>query len=94
MTGPWTYRGYLAPVGKLTWMSQSTWVIPVAGSQGTSYVYWGDHWDGNQDTSAPGKHNHRTTYVFQPMVFKGTEISLPSYQVSWRLDVGAGTWSN
>jgi hypothetical protein len=93
MTGPWTYRGYLAPAGKLTWMSQSTWVIPVAGSEGTSYVYWGDHWYGNQDTSAPGKHNHLATYVFQPVVFNGTEISLPSYQVSWRLDVGAGTWS-
>ncbi len=94
MAGPWTYQGYLAPVGKLTWMTQSTWVIQVAGSQGTTYVYWGDHWYGNQDTSAPGKHNNLATYVFQPLVFGGTAISLPTYQVSWKLDVGAGTWSN
>jgi hypothetical protein len=93
MTGPWTYRGYLAPTGKLTWMTQSTWVIPVAGSQGTTYVYWGDHWYGNQDTSNPGRHNNLATYVFQPLVFNGTAISLPTYQVSWKLDVGAGTWS-
>jgi hypothetical protein len=99
MTGPWTYQGYIAPVGtagtaadKLTWMTQSTWVMPVAGSQGTVYMYWGDHWDG-QNTSDPGQHNYLTTYVFQPLVFTGTLISMPTYQVSWKLDVGAGTWT-
>jgi len=94
MTGPWTYQGYLAPAGKKTWMTQSTWVVPVMGSQGTVYVYWGDHWYGNQDTTAPGKHNDMATYVFQPLVFTGTNIGLPTYQVTWKLDVGAGTWSN
>jgi hypothetical protein len=94
MNGPWTYQGYLAPTGKLTWMTQSTWVLPVVGSKGTVYVYWGDHWNGNQDTTAPGRHNYLTTYVFQPLVFNGTAISLPTYQVSWKLDIGAGTWSN
>jgi len=94
MTGPWTYQGYLAPEGKKTWMTQSTWVVPVMGSQGTVYVYWGDHWYGNQDTTAPGKHNDMATYVFQPLVFTGTNIGLPTYQVTWKLDVGAGTWSN
>jgi hypothetical protein len=93
ITGPWTYQGYLAPEGKKTWMTQSTWVVPVAGSQGTVYVYWGDHWYGNQDTTAPGKHNDQTTYVFQPLVFSGTQISLPTYNKTWKLDVGAGTWS-
>ncbi|HXU60588.1 MAG TPA: glycosyl hydrolase family 43, partial [Polyangia bacterium] len=93
INGPWTYQGYLAPQGKLTWMTQSTWVMPVAGAQSTTYVYWGDHWYGNQDTTAPGKHNDQTTYVFQPLVFSGTKIALPTYQVSWTLDVGAGTWA-
>jgi len=94
MSGPWTYQGYLAPEGKKTWMTQSTWVIPVTGSQGTVYVYWGDHWYGTEDTTAPGKHNDMATYVFQPLVFTGTKIGLLTYQVSWKLDVGAGTWSN
>lgn len=93
MSGPWTYQGYLAPMGKKTWMTQSTWVLPVTGSQGTVYVYWGDHWYGTEDTTAPGKHNDMATYVFQPLVFTGTNIGLPTYQVSWKLDVGAGTWS-
>jgi hypothetical protein len=94
MTGPWTYQGSVAPVGKKAWMTQTTWVMPVVGSKGTVYVYWGDHWYGDQDTSAPGVHNYLTTYVFQPLVFNGTAISMPTYQVSWKLDVGAGTWSN
>ena len=93
MTGPWTYQGFLAPEGDLTWMTQSTWVMPIAGSAGTTYVYWGDHWYGDQDTAQPGKHNNLATYVFQPLVFTGNLIGLPTYQVSWKLDVGAGTWT-
>jgi hypothetical protein len=93
MTGPWTYKGNLAPVGSLTWMTQSTWVMPIAGTKGTVYMYWGDHWQG-QNTSDPGQHYYLTTYVFQPLVFTGTAISLPTYQVGWKIDIGAGTWSN
>jgi hypothetical protein len=76
-----------------TWLSQSTWVTPVTGCSGTVYVFWGDHWYGNQDTSNPGKHNDQATYVFQPLVFDGTRISMPTYHETWKLDVGAGTWS-
>ena len=101
MTGPWTYQGFIAPVAdptddlsdQRTWLSQSTWVTPVVGCKGTVYVYWGDHWYGNQDTTNPGKHNDQATYVFQPLVFNGTEISMPTYLATWKLDVGAGTWS-
>jgi hypothetical protein len=56
-------------------------------------VYWGDHWYGNQDTTAPGLHNEFAGYVFQPLVFNGTKISLPTYLATWSLDLGAGTWS-
>ena len=93
MTGPWTYRGFVAPQGDKTWMTQVTWVMPVVGSKGTVNVFWGDHWYGDQDTTAPGRHNYLTTYVFQPLIFSGTAISLPTYKVSWKLDVGAGTWN-
>ncbi len=100
MNGPWTYRGFIAPVSdpaneisdQRTWLSQSTWVLPMDGCEGTVYLYWGDHWDGNQDTRAPGKHNDLATYVVQPLVFTGVAISLPSYRSQWKLDVGAGTW--
>ncbi len=73
MNGPWTYQGYLAPQGDLTWMTQSTWVMPIVGSAGTTYVYWGDHWYGDESTAHPGQHNNLTTYVFQPLVFTGTQ---------------------
>jgi hypothetical protein len=101
ITGPWTYRGYIAPVtdagnnisDQRTWLSQVTWVQPIVGCQGTTYLYWGNHWDGTQDTSAPGRHNYLTSYVFQPLVFQGQLISLPVYRANWTLDVGAGTWA-
>lgn len=92
MTGPWTNQGLIAPSGEKTWLSQSTWVVPVTGCKGTTYVYWGDHWYGTQDTTAPGKHNDQATYVFQPIVFNGAKISLPKYLDSWKLDVGTGTY--
>jgi hypothetical protein len=76
-----------------TWLSQSTWVTPVAGCQGTVYVFWGDHWYGTEDTKNPGKHNDQATYVFQPLVFDGIKISMPTYHEAWKLDAGAGTWS-
>jgi hypothetical protein len=99
--GPWTYQGYVAPVSEpannlsdeRTWLSQSTWVQAVEGCAGTTFVYWGDHWDGNLDTKAPGKHNYLASYVLQPLVFDGLKISMPRYLAEWTLDVGAGTWS-
>ncbi|HEY5961940.1 MAG TPA: family 43 glycosylhydrolase, partial [Polyangiaceae bacterium] len=99
MTGPWTYQGFIAPVtdtadklsDERTWLSQSTWVQPIEGCAGTTYVYWGDHWDGNLDATAQGKHNYLATYVFQPLVFDGTKISMPTYHATWTLDVGNGT---
>jgi hypothetical protein len=102
MTGTWTCQGYIAPVtdtantisDERTWLSQSTWVQPIVGSAGTVYVYWGDHWYGTLDTTNPGKHNDQATYVFQPIVFgTSTKMLLPTYQTTWKLDVGAGTWS-
>ncbi len=93
MNGPWTYKGYIAPEGKKTWMTQSTWVQPIVGSQGTVFMYWGDHWYGDQDTSNPGVHNYLTTYVFQPLIFTNGTTLLPTYLASWKIDIGAGTWS-
>jgi len=101
ITGPWTYQGFIAPVAdtadilsdERTWLSQSTWVQPITGCEGTVYLYWGDHWDGTQDTTAPGKHNDRATYVFQPLILGQSKQLLPTYKTTWKLDVGAGTWS-
>lgn len=101
MKGPWTWQGYIAPVAdtadklsaERTWLSQSTWVQPVQGCQGTVYVYWGDHWYGTEDTKNPGKHNDQATYVVQPLVF-GATVLMPTYYSNWTLDVAQGTWSH
>ena len=102
INGPWTFQGYLAPVAdpadpvsdERTWLSQVTWVEPVVGCQGTVYLYFGDHWDGTESTTAPGRHNDLATYVFQPLIFSGQKVSLPVYRARWSLDVGAGTWND
>lgn len=95
MTGPWTNQGLVAPTGERTWLSQSTCVLPIVGSSGTAYLYWGDHWAGTEDMSGAtsGKNNSLAAYVFQPIVVNGAKISMPMYYASWKLDIAAGTWS-
>ena len=63
------------------------------GSQGTVYVYWGDHWDGTESTDHPGRNNSLATYVFQPIVIDGTKASMPVYYATWKLNIAEGTWS-
>jgi hypothetical protein len=95
MTGPWTNQGLIAPAGERTWLSQSTCVLPIIGSTGTAYLFLGDHWFGTEDMSGAtsGKNNALATYVLQPVIVNGAKISLPKYLASWKLDVGAGTWT-
>jgi hypothetical protein len=31
--------------------------------------------------------------VFQPLVFTSGTILMPTYLASWKIDIGAGTWS-
>src|SRR5689334_3656213 len=66
MRGPWTSRGKFAPSGTLTWNSQTTSVLPIRGSRGTTYVFMGDRW------AFPL--NSRATYVWQPLTVSGTSV--------------------
>ncbi|HET7540990.1 MAG TPA: family 43 glycosylhydrolase [Polyangiaceae bacterium] len=95
MTGPWTKRGLIAPADAHTWISQSTFVLPVVGSEGTVYVYFGDHWQNADDQTGKttGKNNSLATLVVQPLVIEGNTASLPKFYASWKLDIGKGTWS-
>lgn len=87
LAGPWTKRGFVAPEGTLTWNSQSTFVFPIAGSKTTTYMYMGDRW------SFP-KQRATATYVWQPLIFKGDEISMPVYHESWTIDIETGEWKD
>jgi len=44
LSGPWVAKGLLAPKGKLTWNSQSTFVLPIEGSKDTTFMFMGDRW--------------------------------------------------
>ena len=95
MNGPWTNQGLIAPTDAWTWISQSTFVLPVVGSVGTVYVYFGDHWQNADDQTGKttGKNNSLATLVVQPLVIEGNKASMPKFYPSWKLDIQKGTWS-
>ncbi len=87
LAGPWEKRGHFAPEGKLTWNSQSTFVLPVSGSETTTYLFMGDRW-------AYPRQNSAATYVWQPLRFAADGgISIPDYHPSWKIDARTGRWS-
>jgi hypothetical protein len=83
LQGPWTARGRFAPPGTLTWNSQTTFVLPVAGTQDTTYLFMGDRWSYPKQASA-------ATYVWQPLTVVGTAVSMPTYQPAWQLNAASG----
>lgn len=81
--GPWKKQGLIAPEGTLTWNSQVTFVLPVTGSEGTTYMFMGDRWSYPRQYSA-------ATYVWQPLSFDGDRLSLPTFSDAWRIDTARG----
>lgn len=71
-----------------TFYSQSTYVLPVAGSQGTEYLYLGDRWAG-----AWGGRVNDSTYVWQPISFPSTTSMSMSWFNNVHIDVALGTVS-
>ncbi|MDP4290904.1 MAG: family 43 glycosylhydrolase [Bacteroidota bacterium] len=85
LKGPWTPRGNFAPRGTLTFNSQTTYVLTIAGAEDTTYMYMGDRWAFPHQNSA-------ATYVWQPLIVKGTTLSLPGFRQSWQVDPSTGKW--
>ncbi|MBD1434221.1 family 43 glycosylhydrolase [Sphingobacterium sp. DN00404] len=83
IAGPWTEQGLFAPEGSLTWNSQCSFVLPIMGTQDTTFMYMGDRW------SFP-KQNSAATYVWQPFEIDGERLSIPAYQESWTIDLSTG----
>lgn len=83
LTGPWTYQGLVAPKDKLTWNSQTTFVLPVEGSKDTTYLFMGDRWSFPMQASA-------ATYVWQPLQVDGNKLAIAQYQPAWSLNVTTG----
>ena len=86
LRGPWTHRGFFAPQGKLTWNSQTTFVLPVEGSKDTTFMFMGDRWSFPRQASA-------ATHIWQPLIVKGSSISIPEYHEAWQINTATGTVS-
>lgn len=71
-----------------TFHSQSTYVLPVQGSSGTSYLYMGDRWAG----AWSGRVND-STYVWQPIAFPSDTTMSMSWSNTLTIDTAAGTVS-
>lgn len=82
LAGPWTSPEYLAPTSTNTWDSQTTYVLTVQGTSGTTYLYMGDRWKGPNDLV-------RSTYVWQPLTFNGDIPSLDS-DTPFAIDTATG----
>lgn len=87
MAGPWTAPTYFGD--PRTYNSQSTYVLPITGFAGTSYLYLGDRWG-----PATGQTPNDSTYVWLPITFPtSTSVEMPtSSQIT--IDASAGTIAN
>jgi hypothetical protein len=69
-----------------TFYSQSTYVLPVQGSAGTSYLYLGDRWAG-----AWGGRVNDSSYVWAPISFPSSTSMSMSWSNTLAIDVAAGS---
>jgi len=84
MAGPWAAWKSFAPSGTNTCNSQATFILPVAGTSTTTYLFLGDRWNsGNLPDSR---------YIWEPLTINGTTISM-TCATSWQIDTTTGIWS-
>ncbi|OCT10899.1 hypothetical protein A8709_04125 [Paenibacillus pectinilyticus] len=74
----WTNIG-----GSTNYSSQTTFIMPIQGSAGTTYLYMADRWNSSSLSTS--------TYIWMPMVISGTTMSYDSF-ASWKIDAAAGTF--
>ena len=82
LTGSWSRWRDFAPRGSDTEISQTMSVLKVSGTKGTTYIYLGDRWNGNDLGDS--------TYVWQPLDVRGTTLKLSQHE-SWSINVRTGT---
>jgi hypothetical protein len=81
LKGPWSAFKDIAPPGKRTYGAQSTMLLKVAGSKGTSVIFMGDMWNkGNLPDSR---------YLWMPLEIGEGMLHLPQPK-EWMLDARAG----
>jgi hypothetical protein len=85
ISGPWSAPADFAVAGTNTFNSQSTYVLPVTGSSGTTYMYMGDRWNSSDITDS--------TYIWLPLTISGNSVTMNNWYQRWSLNVSAGTWA-
>jgi hypothetical protein len=83
MAGPWGSLTNLAD--STTYDTQSAYVIPFTGSQGTTYIFAGDRWQDPDLVSSK--------YIWIPLQISGTSLSM-SFYTQWQLNLTTGAWSD
>ncbi|MEV6850358.1 family 43 glycosylhydrolase [Actinoplanes sp. NPDC051411] len=81
ITGTWSSFRSFAPSGTNTCNSQATWIMPVAGSSRTSYIFMGDRWNSGNLTDS--------RYIWEPLTISGTTASM-ACRDSWTIDASTG----
>ncbi len=84
IVGPWNNSFSPVGSGSSTWSSQPTFVIPIVGSQTTTYIYAADIWNPNNLSLS--------TYLWLPFTFDGTKWNL-SYSAQWSINLATGVVS-
>jgi len=84
ITGPWNNSLVGVGANNSTWSSQPTYVIPIVGSQTTTYIYASDLWNSSNLSLS--------TYLWLPFTFDGTKWSL-SYSAQWSINLATGVVS-
>lgn len=82
LAGPWSSWTTFATSGSNTYSSQTNFVLPVSNNL---TMYLGDRW--------VSTNLMRSTYVWLPLTFSGTTVTMANY-VNWIPNVaGGGAWS-
>ncbi|MGA3124551.1 MAG: discoidin domain-containing protein [Polyangiaceae bacterium] len=85
LAGPWSAATNLTTPGSATsYQTQCDFVFPVAGTQGTYFMYDGDRW---LPTGAS-----EGDYVWLPLAFDDAGLPSMNYYQDWDFNLGTGTW--
>jgi hypothetical protein len=81
ITGTWSAWKSFAPSGSNTCDSQSTSILAVSGSSGTSYLFMADRWNATSLWDS--------RYMWEPLTISGTNVSM-TCRSSWTVDTATG----
>lgn len=83
LSGPWSEFRDIAPPDAKTYGSQSTNLVKIVGSKGTSVIFLGDIW------KFTGKSLHDARYLWMPLEIGDGKLWLPEPK-PWSIDVQTG----